>query len=241
MRKKKKSPLSKAAIFIVIVLVFAISLISINLFVELQEQKKLSKEIQEISEIMDAKKFNKEDLNKHMKTYVTNGDYKKVEKSYKEFLTENQIIINEIVDFFKNDKSDSILTINNYKTDGKQFKKSLEQITKSKERLTELKSKYENQFSDKKIMSYINDKKLSKYYTTYYKNQIVSSVKYSKYSKELLEQMDVDLKLMGKIEQVLNFLVKNSSSWQVDDDSIYFESDELTKSYNDMLKEIKDI
>ena len=55
-------------------------------------------------------------------------------------------------------KITTLLTVENYESDGKDFTESKEYITNTRETLEECKAKYTEFLTEEKAMSYINDK-----------------------------------------------------------------------------------
>ena len=241
MKKTTKKISSKVASFIVMLIILAVCLIGINLFINMKEERLLIGEISSINKLLNDPKYDQKKMDKKLSTYVTNGEYKTVEKAYKNYLKDNQKTVDEIIEYFKNDKTSTLLTIDNIKNDGKEFKTSLETLKKSKEQLTKLNKKFNEQSEEKNVMKYLDKKDLSEYYITFYKNQIARNITESKSEKELKKQLNFNLKLLDKVENMLNFLVKNGKYWNADGDVIYFETDELTKEYKKLLNDIKKI
>lgn len=238
-KKTTKKVSSKVVLFIVMLIILAVCLIGINIFVNMKEERVLTTEISSINKLLNEKNFDEKKVNKKLSTYVTNGEYRVIEKAYKNYLKDNQKTVDEIKDYFQNDKTSKLLTMDNFKSDGKEFKTSLEEIKKSKETLTQLKKKFNEQSKEEYVMKYIEKKDLTEYYVTYYKNQIARNIIESKSEKELKKQIDINLSLLDKVEKVLNYLVKNAKSWNADGDTIYFETDELTNNYNKLMEDIK--
>ena len=238
-RKTTKKFSSKVILFIAMLIILGVCLIGVNLFINMKEERLLTSEISSINKLLNKQKFDEKQMNKKLNTYVTNGEYQTIEKAYKNYLKDNQKTVDEIKEYFKNDKVSSLLTIDNIKKDGKEFKTSLETIKKSREQLTNLKNKFNQQADEKYVMKYLDKKDLSDYYITFYKNQIARNITESKGEKELKKQIDINLELINKVEKVINYLVKNSKYWNADGNVIYFETDELTNKYNKLLKDIQ--
>lgn len=238
-KEYKKNTISTIVITIILIIILAISLICISIFVDMREEKKLNNEIQTINEIMTNKKFDQKSFDKHINMTVSNGEYKIIEKAYKTFLRDNQKTIDKITEFFKNNNSSTLLSLENIKKDGKEFKNSINTLNEDKKTLKRLQEEYNKLNEEKNVMSYIKGKDLSDYYVTYYKNKIANNIEKTDSEKLLNKRIKENLVLLDKSKKVLEFLAKNKDSWQTDDKSIYFYTDELTNEYNKLLEDLK--
>ena len=238
-KNKEKKTISNLVIGIIMVIILSVALICISVFVDFKEEKKLNEEIKSINEIMTDKHFNQKSFDKHINRTVSNGEYKVIEKAYKNFLKDNQETIDKITEFFQNSKSSTLLSFENIKNDGKEFTKSLEMLDNDKQTLQKLQNEYKKLNTKENVMSYIKGKDWSDYYVTYYKNKIANNVAKTKSEKILNQRINENIKLIDKSKTVLEFLAKNKNSWQTDDKTIYFYTDELTNEYNKLLEDFK--
>lgn len=238
-KAKEKKTISTAVVSIIMIIILAVTLICISIFVDLKEEKKLNDEIKSINAVMTDKQFNQKKFDKYTSRTVSNGEYKIIEKAYKSFLKDNQETIDKITEFFKNSKSPTLLSFENIKNDGKEFTKSIEMLDNDKQTLQKLQNEYKRLNTKENVMSYIKGKDLSDYYVTYYKNKIANNVAKTNSEKILNERISDNLKLIDKSKNILEFLAKNKNSWQTDDKTIYFYTDELTNEYNKLLGELK--
>ena len=61
-------------------------------------------------------------------------------------------------------------------------------------------------------------------------------------TKEEMEEISNNLNIfLNKIEEILNMLEKNNASWKIEDNQIYFQTNEQVDEYNKLYKELKDI
>ena len=87
-----------------------------------------------------------------------------------------------------------------------------------------------------KIISYINRKKVDSYYVDLYKNDLIGTVdkEEANINKEITQITDI----LNVYEEVLNFLVKNKSSWTIENEQIVFNTDEQVNEYNKLISKI---
>lgn len=224
-------------LYIIIILIgFVLSLIIINSSLDLYNKAKLRKEISSINSMLNADNFDEEKLDKKLNKLITENDYRKVEASYKDYLKDNISMLNEIDEFFINDETDEILTIDNIKLDGKEFKVSKETLKTNKENLSELKEKYDNSFKEDYVLGYIKDKKLKTRYNDFYKKEILDNLTKTKVEKEVSKGLDNKLKEYEKIDNVLNFLIEHKDNYIVKDGNIVFDEENLLLEYNKLAK-----
>lgn len=220
----------------IILIGFVLSLIIINSSLDLYNKAKLRKEIASINDILNADNFDEEKLDKKLNKLVTENDYRKVEASYKDYLKDNVELLNEIDEFFINDETDEILSIDNIKLDGKDFKVSKATLKDSTKDLTKLKEKYDNSFKEEHVLSYIKDKKLKDRYNSFYKKEVIDNLTKTKIEKEVSKGLENKLKEYSKIDKILNFLIDHKDNYIVKDGNIVFDEENLLLEYNKLAK-----
>ena len=134
----------------------------------------------------------------------------------------------------------TILTIDNYKSDGPKF-------TKSHEYIKNIKTKY-NGSIDKLIKmsgkdtfySNINKYTKSNKYISLYKELIEKEKLIEKVdNRELLEKNKTSInKTLDNTDKVLDFLTKNEKDWEIDGGKLKFTSEKLLKEYNKLIKSL---
>ena len=175
----------KKKILIVILIIIVIALIGVGYFVytDLKQEEKLKTELTELSELSNAQDIDINEINNRLDRIVTKGDYAAVEEAFKTYLRENFDNSIQIANILNDEKITTLLTVENYQEDGKDFTNSKEYITTTKATLEDCKNKYTEFLTEEKAMSYINEKGLDNYYTDlYYKEFIKESYSFDKLS-----------------------------------------------------------
>ena len=134
----------KKKILITLLIIIVIALIGVGYFVftDMQQEEKLKTELTELSELSNAQNIDIDEINNRLDRIVTKGDYSIVEEAFKTYLRENFDNSIKIANILNDEKITSLLTVENYKEDGKDFIKSKDYITATKNTLEECKNKY---------------------------------------------------------------------------------------------------
>ena len=88
-------------------------------------------------------------------------------------------------------------------------------------------------------MSYIENKGLDSYYVNLYKEEYVGDMETVNEDKTVEESINQIIELLNISEEVINFLSENSSSWNIEDNVIVFDTDELSNQYVDLINKIQ--
>lgn len=87
-------------------------------------------------------------------------------------------------------------------------------------------------------MSYINDKNLDSYYTDLYKQELVGDIESDNETEVVESAINDVIGILDIYEEVINFLVDNQNSWNVQDDTIEFTSESLQNQYNSLIDKL---
>ena len=198
----------KKKILITLLIIIVIALIGVGYFVftDMQQEEKLKTELTELSELSNAQEINIDEINNRLDRIVTKGDYATVENAFKTYLRENFNNSIQIANILNDEKITTLLTVENYKEDGKDFIKSKDYITTTKTTLEDCKNKYTEFLTEEKAMSYINDKGLDSYYTDLYKEEFVGDMSSASQDTTVQDSIDEIIKLLNTSEKVLNLL-----------------------------------
>ena len=236
--------MKKKVIIIVISIVLVLLVIfGYFIFQDLNEENKLIEEANIINELTEND-INTKKLNKILSETVTSGDYATIEKAYKNYW---QDIINdttEIMNILNDEKLAFILTIDNFKEDGKNFTNTKEYINSTREKVNKLKESLTKYLTEDKIMSYVNDEDLDSYYTDFYKNELFGDFDSSEVKKtndELEKALDEVINLLNGEEAIIDFLIANQNNWYIENDNIMFMAPNLSNQYNDLVNSLSSI
>ena len=120
---------------ILIIIVIAIVVVGYFVFSDMMQEDKLKTELSELNELVNAENIDMDAVNSRLDRIVTNGDYAIVEEAFKSYLRENFDNSIQIAEILNDEKLTTLLTVENYESDGKDFTESKEYITNTRETL----------------------------------------------------------------------------------------------------------
>ena len=144
-----------------------------------------------------------------------------------------EIIYNALND----DTMINILSIDNYKEDGKEFTESREYLSTTQDNLKSAMNNYVELLTEEGAMKYINDKGLDSYYVDLYRDELVGEIPADDVL-ELETAINDVISLLDKEEAVIEFLVQNKDNWEIQGDNIVFDSNDLINEYLGLVDEI---
>ena len=230
----------KKKVLIVLLIIIVIALVGVGYFVftDMQQEEKLKTELSELNDLVNAENIDMDAVNEKLDRRITTGDYEKVEDAYKSYLRDNFDNSIQIANILNDEKITTLLTVENYESDGKDFTESKEYITNTRETLEECKAKYTEFLTEEKAMSYINDKGLDSYYTDLYKNEFIGDM--SSATKDTIVQDSIDevITILNTSSEVLNLLSANQSAWEIDGENISFNNESLSNQYDELVNSL---
>ena len=230
----------KKKILIVLLIIIVIALVGVGYFVftDMQQEEKLKTELSELNDLVNAENIDMDAVNEKLDRRITTGDYEKVEDAYKSYLRDNFDNSIQIANILNDEKITTLLTVENYESDGKDFTESKEYITNTRTTLEECKNKYTEFLTEEKAMSYINDKGLDSYYTDLYKNEFIGDM--SSATKDTIVQDSIDevITILNTSSEVLNLLSANQSAWEIDGENISFNNESLSNQYDELVNSL---
>ena len=229
---KKKILIAVAVIAILVIGVIAFFVIS-----DLQQEAKFNDEMLALEEIMNTDELDFDAIYAKTDVIVTKGDYGVVEEAIKNYIKDPSSIAEKIIDTMNSEEFGTILTIENFEKDGKEFTESKEFITTTRETLEQCKEEYEQQFSEEKMMSYINDKGLDEYYVELYKNEIATVSEED--NQTVQESIDQVIDLLDKVEDAIDYLIENEDDWNIINGSLMFLDQDKLDEYQEILSKIE--
>ena len=224
----------KKVIIIAIILIVTIGAIVGAIITEQnnKKEKDLRNEILEINRLMTKDQIDDKKINELLDRTVSEGEYAKVEQATKKYFKDSIKCINEWSEMTKDKKIETMLTIDNYKADGPNFKKSLAYLSSYKSKLETI-SKTLLWFYDKeKINNYINEQNLEEDKKALLKEFLVDEATIDDEYKLIQESVDMVNKLIDQEEKVLVFLKDNQNNWRITKNKLMFTTDKLLKQYN---------
>ena len=228
----------KVLIAILIIIVVAIGVVGYFVITDMMQEDKLKTELAEINELSNAEQFDIDAINERLNRTITTGDYAIVEDSFKTYLRENFDNIIQIAEILNNEKITTLLTVENYQEDGKDFIESKNYITTTIKELEECKTKYTEFLTEEKAMSYINDKGLDSYYTDLYKDEFVGDMDSTPKDNTVENSIDEVISILNTSEKVLNLLSENQKSWEIQEENIVFNNENLSNQYDELVSSL---
>lgn len=227
----------KIIIAVVVIVVAIIGVLGYMVISDMGQEDKLKTELSEINDLANAETIDMDEINKRLDRTVTTGDYAKVEEAFKSYLRDNFDNSIEIADLINDERITTLLTADNYKTDGKDFTESKNYISTTKQKLEECKEKYSEYMTKEKAMSYIEDKGLDSYYVDLYEQEYVGDMDSAK-DTTVEDSIDEIISLLDTSEKVLNLLSNNQDTWNVEGDNIVFSNDSIRNQYDELINSI---
>ena len=179
---------------------------------------------------------------RYNKKTVTRGKYAVVEKSIKKYFDDYHLELQEVLKLINDKELTTILSYDNYSTDGPEFTKSLEYLKTSKETFNKKVDDLINKFSDEEIKNNIYKSTKEEYYVNLYDNLMLSSNMRSNYNStiELLKSTKSRMNNVYDTSiEVLNFLVLYKDDWVVEDGEIKFKTQDLYNYYNELISKVR--
>ena len=229
----------KKKIFIGIGIFVGIILILIGVLVgkDLKQESNLKKELNEISEMVSDPDGDFKEISRRLNTTVTTGDYQKIEKAAKKYFTDILDDFIDLVTVLNDERITNILTVDNYVNDGKEFLTTRKYIKDTKEKLITGRDSYYELFTEEKVMTYLDGLTIDDYYRDFYRNEIIGDIENEKNDKTVEKAINQIIDMLDDSEKIINFLVENKNAWEVEGDTIVFDTNELVDQYNNLLLE----
>ena len=205
---------------------------------EMNQTNKLIVEVDEISQMFNQTSIDYDEIEKRLATNISKGGYLVVEKAVKQYLSDSLASMKELQEIVDDDRITTLLTIENYSEDGPDFVNTKEYIQNTTTTLENLKNEFISYTTQEKMDEYISDKGLDEYYIELY-NELMGGDKIMQSDIEELESsLDSIINMLNNAETVIDFLIENKDSWQVQGENIMFFSNELVNEYNELTSNV---
>jgi hypothetical protein len=230
MSTKKKVFLVVA--FIILDIVLVVTFLSVRDVTMLND---LKKEVNELNKLDISK-------DRYNRKIVTKGNYAIVEKAIKKYLDDYAVLLQDSLKVVKDPTLTSILSYDNYASDGPDFVKSLDYLKNSKESFNKNIDLLLSDLEEDTIKNYINDKTDNQYYIDLYRDLMLNDDMKDSFSetKELLLHSKTQMNnIFDTSSEALTFLVNNKDNWKLEDNQIKFLEEDLYNQYIGILSKIK--
>ena len=227
----------KIIIIVAIIIVAILAIMGYFIFSDLKQEENLKTELSEISDLTNAETIDIDAINERLDRIITTGDYAVVEDAFKTYLRENFDNILKITEILNDERITTLLTVENYKEDGKEFTESKNYIVTTRNELERCKAKYAEFLTEEKAMSYINDNGLDSYYTDLYKQEFVGDIESSN-DGVVESSIDEIIAILNTSEKILNLLSENQNDWEIEGENIVFSNDNLSNEYDELINSL---
>ena len=230
----------KKIVFIVIGIIVLVLLGIFGYMVvdEMNQTNKLIIEVDEVSQMFNQTSLDYEIIEQKLLTNVSKGDYLVVEKAVKQYLSDALASMKELQSVVDDNRITTLLTIDNYAEDGPDFVNTKEYIQNTKTALENLKNEFISYTTQEKMDEYISDKGLDEYYIELY-NELMGGDEIMQADIEELESsLDSIINMLNNTEVVIDFLIENKDSWELQGENIVFFSNDLVNEYNELTSNI---
>jgi len=209
--------------FLIIGTIIFVILIILGLFYlnRLSKEKVVRDELNEINET--------ETVSDEIKA---SGELKEVEKAIKNYYID-YFTYKDIVDQTRSDALANLLTPSYLNDNRKKLKKVKKEFEEKNKEFIENIDKMIEMFDEKKILSYIDKKKVSSHnYKLYKELMILPDDK--KTLESIKEFKENNQEKQGFLYELIDVLSSSNSSWYVKDDKLYIDTDATLKKYNEL-------
>ena len=229
---KDGNKLNKVILTILLILVIFVVAIGIIYGGRIINKAKLDRELENLV----SKDISSVDLSNTAP--VTSGEFAVVEETVKEFFKEYSDLRQQFMEKVNDSQLQSILTTENYEQDGPEFTESINYINTTKGEFNNIADELLHLLSIENIEARIKDKDIGDYYKDLYKGYFIDNNDLSTTFQETYQDTVDDKTLMNNLYdneiKILNFLTENKAHWEVLDNKLTFDNQELTNTFNEM-------
>lgn len=170
-------------------------------------------------------------------TVRSKGDYGKLEKTIKNYLSVSSKNMKDIVSILEDERITNVLSLENYRKDGKEFIQTKSYLEETRKKMNQ---SFENliEMSDQDYIKKQIDPSLSKKYQDIYQEYMFGDglAKEIEDLKKELTQTKKELDHTFSVyEETIQFLIDHKDQWNLDETSIIFEDLNLSNQYNEMI------
>lgn len=229
---KDGNKLNKVILTILLILVIFVVAIGIIYGGRIINKAKLDRELENLV----SKDISSVDLSNTAP--VTSGEFAVVEQTVKEFFKEYSDLRQQFMEKVNDSQLQSILTTENYEQDGPEFTESINYINTAKEEFNNIADGLLNLLSKENIEERIQEKNIGDYYKELYKEYFMYNNELSATFQETYQDTLDDRTLMNNLYdneiEILSFLTENKEHWEVLDNKLTFDDQELANTFNNM-------
>lgn len=236
----KKGTIIGSIVGAIVLVVLIAGAVGYFFFNDVAQKAKIVEEFKQISELTSSGNIDIEKINEKTSNIVATGKYAMVERAAKNYAHDLFNTASELKTMLEDKKMAELLTANNYEEDGPEFVETKKYLSETKQKLEEGKTQMLGYLEESKINSYIEAETTDSYCTELYRQLLSEDIKIPESEKKQLEtSIDKVISMLGIEEEVINFLIENKNSWQVQGEQIMFNSNSLVVKYNSFLTKLR--
>lgn len=227
MKRKKKSKKKYIVIAMIIAFVIAVGFIAWQV---IGQMRVLSREANKILQ-MDVE-------NDYLDTNIyTDGDYGVVEATMKSYVMTYMYRLKEFINTNNDDRLSSILGIENLKNDSPDFTESLKYIEDKRNAMQSLEKELESLGTEERIMEVFEGTGLNRFFRWIYRREMLENISLDFFypASELRTAMQEMEKSLDSKKAVLEYLISCQGKWEIEEDALQFETDELLNGYKKVI------
>ena len=218
---KKKIPLIIFIAFLIAVGV--IGYFGYNYYIDEKEKKLLEDEMTEVVKYINNDEVDVEKIKEITAADITTGNRLAVEKALESYIIDTANAINTALVLLNDQRMTNLLTATNYQNDGPIFTNSKNYIEEAR----------------KKLLQYFTNPTDDDYYDEMYKELAIGSGLNLDSVKNFSSSLDSVINLLDVSNETLTFLSQNAQGWQIQNNQIYFTTQDLLNTYNTLIAKIK--
>lgn len=230
----------RTKILIIVGVIILIIIAGILYLVALDEKQNelLTEELAKIEEYAQTGNMDNEELQNILNRTVTTGNYSKIEKACKQYLTDILAQQEKIKQILEDEKLTKILSAENYQVDGPEFVSTKEYITTTRTNLNKYTEELTQLISEEKILSYAENQGMDSTDIEIYRQELTGQINEEESKNELKSSVNEITKILDIAEKVIDFLIQNKTHWVVEEENIIFDNQQLSDKYNTFILEL---
>lgn len=223
---------------IVLTLFIVLIAICILIYMVFVQRFLVQNEIQDLEQLIQMEEINYTSIEEKLKQTVSVGPYRKVEQAFKEYVSDIVDANKEIQSLTDKEDLSNVLSADNLKKDGPDFKETEQYLTTTKEKLNTRLNDLIDLMHKEKIMSYAENKKLSKTYMDFYEEVAIDhNENLDSMQKSLQQSLDYYMQVFDTFDQAIAFL-RSHDSWKIENNKLVFNSSQDYQDYNEIVKSL---
>ena len=230
----------KILIVIGIIVVLIVAIVAYVVVTDMKQEEKMVEEFQYIYGLFEKDELEIDQIKEALeRTVTTRGNYLKTEKAYKQYLKDAYQNMVTMAGILEDERIENSLTTENYKEDGPEFIETKKYLAETKQSLEDGKNKYYELLTEDGAMKYIKEQNVDSYYEDIYNQEIKGYINLEENQNDTVKDAINDvIDVLTVSEKIINFLSENKGSWEIEDNSIVFDTQKLSDEYDKLVSEI---